>query len=96
MLVNRSGNKSESNANAHVSHESKFRKIWGAIESLRVNVADRTVGSGNVLKSQEVLSVTVANRYNVLNSHQNLSDDNQDKQFCQIPWTTDKDKEILC
>ena len=36
-------------------------------------MADRTVGSGNVLKSQEVPNVTVVNRYDVLNSHQDLS-----------------------
>ena len=36
----------------------------------------------------------VANRYDVLNSYQDLSD-KQDKEFCQTPTTTDKDKEIL-
>ena len=36
----------------------------------------------------------VANRYEVLNSHQDLSD-KQGKEFCQTPTTTDKNKEIL-
>ena len=92
----RSRNKSKSrlNVNSQVSHESEFRKIWKATESLRANVANRTVGSGNISKSQEVTSVMVANRYDVLNSHQDLSD-KQDKEFYEMPTTTDKDKEVL-
>ena len=92
----RSRNKSKSklNVNSQVSHESKFRKIWEAIESLRANVANRTVGSGNISKSQEVPSVMVPNRYDVLNSHQDLSD-KQDKEFYQMPTTTGKDKEVI-
>ena len=86
--------KSKLNANSQISHESEFRTIWEAIESLRANVANRIVESGNVSKSQEVPSVMVANRYDVLNSHQDLSD-KQDIEFCQTPTTTDKDKEIL-
>ena len=72
----RSGNRSKSklNANSQVSEESEFRKIWEATESLGANVANRTVRSGNVSKSQEVPSVMVANRYDVLNSHQDLSE----------------------
>ena len=57
-------------------------------------MANRTVGNGNVSKSQEVPSVMVANRCDVLNSDQDLSD-KQDKEFCQTPTTKDKDKEIL-
>ena len=50
----RNKSKSKLNANSQVPHKSEFRKIWEAIESLRANVANRTVGSGNVSKSQEV------------------------------------------